>query len=154
MKKKIIGILSIFAILTIVLTACSNSSWDSITNNPKTVKSSLQKSLYKKKTILVLMDAKCKDCERDRSTIISNVKKARNKGYNVLVFDVRKVDRSGFNYLLHNIPGVNDRNGIDTPTLVELRPSSQHHFYVAEQVLHDTATTRQINEFFESAGER
>ena len=139
--------------MLIFLCGCSSSGYSSITNNPHNFRKSINTSLKHKQTTLILIDSNCKDCKRDMGTIIKNVRILREHHRRVLVYDVTKLSHKDFNYLIYHVPGADYRNGVATPTFLNLRSSEDHHFLELNQVLRDKGTATQINSFFERIGE-
>ena len=139
--------------LVFFLASCGKIGFSSIENNPNNMRSDLEKSLEKGTTTLILINEHCSDCKRDKPVILREVKKLRRNGHNVLVYDVTKLSKKDFRFLVRSVPGVEYNNGIATPTFVELRSSSEHHFFTLVNVLRDKGTKEQINAFFERAGE-
>lgn len=153
MKKKQYQIAGLIIAVLIILCGCSSSGYSSITNNPHNFRESIKASLKHRQTTLILIDPNCKDCKRDMETIIKNVRILREHHRRVLVYDVTKLSHKDFNYLIYHVPGADYRNGVATPTFLNLRSSEDHHFLELNQVLRDKGTATQINSFFERIGE-
>ena len=131
----------------------SRSIFSSITNSPNNVQSTMKDALEYKQTTLIVVSSKCPDCKRDRSQIISGVKKLRKNGHHVVVFDIDKRKKKDVKNLVKEIPGVSYKTGLATPTFIDLQSSEEHHFFHANYVMRDKATANQIDSFFESVGE-
>lgn len=153
LKRKIIGVLCFVMATTLLLASCGKKDYSAITNNPNSVKPTITKALRQRKVVLILIDHTCPDCKRDEDQIVQNVQKLRKNNHYVLVYDISKVSHSDLKYLMRNVPGVEYKNGIATPTFILLRSSEEHHFFVPISVLRDKGTSEQINNFFERAGE-
>lgn len=157
MRKRIqIIIVSLLALL--FLAGCSRSIFSrsifsSITNSPNNVQSTMKDALEYKQTTLIVVSSKCPDCKRDRSQIISGVKKLRKNGHHVVVFDIDQLKKKDVQYLVKEIPGVSYKTGLATPTFIDLQSSEEHHFFHANYVMRDKATANQIDSFFERVGE-
>lgn len=152
MRKRIqIIIVSLLALL--FLAGCSRSIFSSITNSPNNVQSTMKDALKYKQTTLIVVSSKCPDCKRDRSQIISGVKKLRKNGHHVVVFDIDQLKKKDVQYLIKEIPGVSYKTGLATPTFIDLQSSEEHHFFHANYVMRDKATANQIDSFFERVGE-
>lgn len=157
MRKRIqIIIVSLLALL--FLAGCSRSIFSrsifsSITNSPNNVQSTMKDALEYKQTTLIVVSSKCSDCKRDRSQIISGVKKLRKNGHHVVVFDIDQLKKKDVQYLVKEIPGVSYKTGLATPTFIDLQSSEEHHFFHANYVMRDKATANQIDSFFERVGE-
>ena len=157
MRKRIqIIIVSLLALL--FLAGCSRSIFSrsifsSITNSPNNVQSTMKDALKYKQTTLIVVSSKCPDCKRDRSQIISGVKKLRKNGHHVVVFDIDQLNKKDVQYLVKEIPGVSYKTGLATPTFIDLQSSEEHHFFHANYVMRDKATANQIDSFFERVGE-
>lgn len=157
MRKRIqIIIVSLLALL--FLAGCSRSIFSrsifsSITNSPNNVQSTMKDALKYKQTTLIVVSSKCPDCKRDRSQIISGVKKLRKNGHHVVVFDIDQLNKKDVQYLIKEIPGVSYKTGLATPTFIDLQSSEEHHFFHANYVMRDKATANQIDSFFERVGE-
>lgn len=157
MRKRIqIIIVSLLALL--FLAGCSRSIFSrsifsSITNSPNNVQSTMKDALKYKQTTLIVVSSKCPDCKRDRSQIISGVKKLRKNGHHVVVFDIDQLKKKDVQYLVKEIPGVSYKTGLATPTFIDLQSSEEHHFFHANYVMRDKATANQIDSFFERVGE-
>lgn len=158
MRKRIqIIIVSLLALL--FLAGCSRSIFSrsifsSITNSPNNVQSTMKDALKYKQTTLIVVSSKCPDCKRDRSQIISGVKKLRKNGHHVVVFDIDQLKKKDVQYLVKEIPGVSYKTGLATPTFIDLQSSEEHHFFHANYVMRDKATANQIDSFFERVGEK
>lgn len=157
MRKRIqIIIVSLLALL--FLAGCSRSIFSrsifsSITNSPNNVQSTMKDALKYKHTALIVVSSKCSDCKRDRSQIISGVKKLRKNGHHVVVFDIDQLKKKDVQYLVKEIPGVSYKTGLAVPTFIDLQSSEEHHFFHANYVMRDKATANQIDSFFERVGE-
>lgn len=157
MRKRIqIIVVSLLALL--FLAGCSRSIFSrsifsSITNSPNNVQSTMKDALKYKQTTLIVVSSKCPDCKRDRSQIISGVKKLRKNGHHVVVFDIDQLKKKDVQYLVKEIPGVSYKTGLATPTFIDLQSSEEHHFFHANYVMRDKATANQIDSFFERVGE-
>lgn len=157
MRKRIqIIIVSLLALL--FLAGCSRSIFSrsifsSITNSPNNVQSTMKDALKYKQTTLIVVSSKCPDCKRDRSQIISGVKKLRKNGHHVVVFDIDQLKKKDVQYLVKEIPGVSYKTGLATPTFIDLQSSEEHHFFHANYVMRDKATANQIDSFFKRVGE-
>ena len=157
MRKRIqIIIVSLLALL--FLAGCSRSIFSrsifsSITNSPNNVQSTMKDALKYKQTTLIVVSSKCPDCKRDRSQIISGVKKLRKNGHHVVVFDIDQLKKKDVQYLVKEIHGVSYKTGLATPTFIDLQSSEEHHFFHANYVMRDKATANQIDSFFERVGE-
>ena len=157
MRKRIqIIIVSLLALL--FLAGCSRSIFSrsifsSITNSPNNVQSTMKDALEYKQTTLIVVSSKCPDCKRDRSQIISGVKKLRKNGHHVVVFDIDQLKKKDVQYLVKEIPGVSYKTGLAVPTFIDSQSSQEHHFFHANYVMRDKATANQIDSFFERVGE-
>lgn len=157
MRKRIqIIIVSLLALLFLAgysRSIFSRSIFSSITNSPNNVQSTMKDALKYKQTTLIVVSSKCPDCKRDRSQIISGVKKLRKNGHHVVVFDIDQLKKKDVQYLIKEIPGVSYKTGLATPTFIDLQSSEEHHFFHANYVMRDKATANQIDSFFERVGE-